>query len=163
MQCHRNSNPTSTPTPSIISISNSTSKLPKFLRAPGAERDRAKSVAEMSTTSLASTVSEAGSSGKRKSRFLAMRSAEVASAVPNAPQPQQARVDELAKPVFIPRPRRALSRTSNNSNSKLVLTHLPILALIPFTPAHSRPQPHVLLSHWGPSHPPIGVVLSHIH
>ncbi|KAG6908066.1 hypothetical protein DXG01_006255 [Tephrocybe rancida] len=56
----------------------STSKLPKFLHTP-ASRDRSKSVAETSTTSLVSTSSDGSTTKACKARFLSRRSADAPS------------------------------------------------------------------------------------
>ncbi|KAG6829650.1 hypothetical protein H0H87_010591 [Tephrocybe sp. NHM501043] len=119
-------NPAPTPTPPpqspspapSISVSSSTSKLPKFLRAPGS-RDRAKSVAEASTTSLASTSSE-GSSKGRKSRFLGRRSADVTAIAAGGSGGTGTLVDEapiIVEPVPIPHSRRTIIPSLNSNSS----------------------------------------------
>ncbi|KAG6905650.1 hypothetical protein DXG01_001444 [Tephrocybe rancida] len=104
----------------------STSKLPKFLRAP-ASRDRSKSVAETSTTSLASTSSDGSTAKARKSRFLSRRSADAPSPAPT-PGEQYAEHEEtpvIVEPVTIPRPHRPTGSGASSPTSPVSPTSSP--------------------------------------
>ncbi|KAG6827735.1 hypothetical protein H0H92_010613 [Tricholoma furcatifolium] len=107
-----------TPSPAPSLSSSTSSKLPKFLRTPGSTtRDRAKSVAEASTTSLTSTSSE-GSAKAKKSRFLSRRSADVGDrdSRPATPAVEVEEAPIIVEPVAIPRPR-SMSPSSPSSPS----------------------------------------------
>ncbi|KNZ71586.1 Cysteine protease ATG4 [Termitomyces sp. J132] len=130
---NKSSQPPSSPASSI-----SSSKLPKFLRTNSSStRDRAKSIADSSTSSLASTSSE-GSSKPRKSRFLPRRSADVSSPSPVEEPPAVISPPDteppiIVEPVTIPRLRRALSPTPPSSPS----TSPPRISLYASTPGTS--------------------------
>ncbi|KAH0578771.1 hypothetical protein H2248_002968 [Termitomyces sp. 'cryptogamus'] len=112
--------------------SSPSSKLPNFRT-----RDRAKSIADSSTSSLASTSSE-GSYKLRKSRFLPRRSADVSlpplvEGPPAIIPPLDTEPSIIVEPVTIPRPRRALSPTPPSSPS----TSPPRISLYASTPGTS--------------------------
>ncbi|KAG6916688.1 hypothetical protein DXG01_005813 [Tephrocybe rancida] len=101
-----NKTPT-TPIQPLPSAYPSTSKLPKFLRVP-ASRDRSKSVAETSTTSLAST-SDGSTAKARKSRLLSQRSTDAPSLAPTPGEqdPEHEEAPVIVEPVAILRPHRS--------------------------------------------------------